>query len=321
MNFLDSVNGYVPPDTDIAVGPQFVVETVNAQIQFYDKATGSALLPNTPLNVFFGQPGESPFDPVVTYDDIAGRFIVSPPIPSRATCSWPSPRTATRSTASRPTTSTSARGASSPDYTKIGWNADEVVITVQHVLRAPATSHVQVLSFAASSIFASTPPSQLTLGTDYFSYDRYQQRLHAGPRPRCTAPSAGDPDVLRRGEHLRQRLADARGLGDQSAEQLAELHRHRGQRRPLHRSAVGPAARRLHPDQRHPDPQRRLARRPPGRRPERRPRRPTATPTPAGTSSTSPARPPSFRTAPSPRPRGPAPTSRRSRSPRATSSA
>ena len=39
MNYLDSVNGYVPPDTDMAVGPQIVVATVNAQIQFYDKAT------------------------------------------------------------------------------------------------------------------------------------------------------------------------------------------------------------------------------------------------------------------------------------------
>ena len=44
MNFLDSVNGYVPPDTIIGVGPQYVVETVNAQIQFYDKVTGAALL-------------------------------------------------------------------------------------------------------------------------------------------------------------------------------------------------------------------------------------------------------------------------------------
>jgi hypothetical protein len=35
MSFLDSVNGYVPPDTDMAVGPTFVVETINAQIQFY----------------------------------------------------------------------------------------------------------------------------------------------------------------------------------------------------------------------------------------------------------------------------------------------
>ena len=116
MNFLDSVNGYVPPDTDIAVGPAYVIETVNAQIQFYDKATGAAMLPNTPLSTFFGQPSESPFDPVVTYDDIAGRFI-APRQPSRAISCWPSPGIPTRSTASRPTTSTSARGAASRPIT------------------------------------------------------------------------------------------------------------------------------------------------------------------------------------------------------------
>src|SRR5262249_36914828 len=57
MNFLDSVDGFVPPSTDIAVGPEFVVETINSQIQFYDKVTGAALLPNTPLSTFFTQAG------------------------------------------------------------------------------------------------------------------------------------------------------------------------------------------------------------------------------------------------------------------------
>ena len=127
MNFLDSVNGYVPPDTDMAVGPQFVVATVNAQIQFYDKATGAALLPNTPLNEFFGQPGESPFDPVVTYDDIAGRFIV-------AADSFSGDLLLAVSNDSNPLDGFNSYdlnitegGAFSPDYTKIGWNADEVV--------------------------------------------------------------------------------------------------------------------------------------------------------------------------------------------------
>ena len=78
MNFLDSVQGFVPPSTNIAVGPDFLVETINSQIQFYDKATGTALLPNTPLSTFFTQAGgEIPVQPVVTYDDIAGRFIVA----------------------------------------------------------------------------------------------------------------------------------------------------------------------------------------------------------------------------------------------------
>jgi protocatechuate 3,4-dioxygenase beta subunit/methionine-rich copper-binding protein CopC len=170
MNFLDSVNGYVPPDTDMAVGPQFVIETVNAQIQFYDKATGAALLPNTPLNVFFGQTGESPFDPVVTYDDIAGRFIV-------ASDSFSGDLLLAVSKDSNPLDGFTnydinvSEGGFFPDYTKIGWNADQVVVEF-NMYPGPGNFHVQLLSFAASSIFSSSPPSTLTLGTDYFSNDR-----------------------------------------------------------------------------------------------------------------------------------------------------
>ena len=60
-----------------------------------------------------------------------------------------------------------------PDIPKIGWNADEVVITSNMYTGAGAFDHVQVLSFAASSIFSATPPPTLTLGTDYFSADRF----------------------------------------------------------------------------------------------------------------------------------------------------
>src|SRR5262249_16388257 len=128
MNFLDSVNGYVPPDTDMAVGPQYVIETVNAQIQFYDKTSGAALLPNTPLNHFFAPPAQSPFDPVVTYDDIAGRFIVAAP-------TFEGHMLLAVSRSSNPLDGFTtydldvSEGGNSPADTKIGWNAGEVVIT------------------------------------------------------------------------------------------------------------------------------------------------------------------------------------------------
>jgi methionine-rich copper-binding protein CopC len=166
MNFLDSVNGYVPPDTDIAVGPQFVVETVNAQIQFYDKASGAAQMGNTPLNQFFGYPNESPFDPVVTYDDIAGRFIVAAP-------TFGEHMLLAVSKDSNPLDGFStydldvSEGGQVPDFPRIGWNNDEVVITFNMY---NGSDHVQILAFSTTSIFAN-PPS-LTLGTDYFSNDR-----------------------------------------------------------------------------------------------------------------------------------------------------
>jgi methionine-rich copper-binding protein CopC len=172
MNFLDSVNGYVPPDTDMAVGPQVVVKTVNAQIQFYDKATGQALLPNTPLNVFFNAPSESPFDPVPTYDEIAGRFVIAAPTFGSHMLFAVSHDSNPMDGFSTYDLDVSEGGSFSPDYPKIGWNADEVVITFN--MYGPfGFDHVQVLSFAASSIFAASPPPTLTLGTDYFSADRF----------------------------------------------------------------------------------------------------------------------------------------------------
>jgi hypothetical protein len=172
MNFLDSVDGYVPPSTSIGVGPQYVVETVNAQIQIYSKATGAAQLPNTPLATFFGQPSESPFDPVVTYDDISNRFIV-------AAATFSGHLLLAVSNDSNPLDGFSAdydidvsEGAGFfGDLPKIGWNHDEVVIT-ENMYGPSNFDHVQVLSFAASSIFAQNPPAVLAPGTDYFSYNR-----------------------------------------------------------------------------------------------------------------------------------------------------
>ena len=111
--------------------------------------------------------------------------------------------------------------------------------------------HVQVLSFAASSIFSSSPPPTLTLGTDYFSADRFNNDFTMAPASMHGAVP-GDPmyfveeNSFDNGSQMRVVSAD------RSAEQLADLHRHRRQRRSLHLSAIGPAARRLHPDERYP---------------------------------------------------------------------
>jgi hypothetical protein len=173
MSFLDSVNGYVPPDTNIAVGPNAVVEVVNAQIQFYNKATGAALLPNTPLNTFFGQPTESPFDPVVTYDDIAGRFIVTSATSSGDLLLAVSKDSNPLDGFTSYDLNVTEGGGFSGDFPKLGWNHDEAVITENMYSNSTGLfDHVQVLSFKTSSLFSATPPATLTPGTDYFSTDR-----------------------------------------------------------------------------------------------------------------------------------------------------
>lgn len=74
---------WTPPDPTIAVGPNHIVETVNAAIAFYDKSTG-----NQTFSVHLGTPGNPGFfesvgansnfvfDPKVFYDHKAERFVV-----------------------------------------------------------------------------------------------------------------------------------------------------------------------------------------------------------------------------------------------------
>ncbi|MBV8842776.1 MAG: hypothetical protein JO307_08195 [Bryobacterales bacterium] len=74
IDFLHSSCGCLPPDSNAAVGDNFVVETVNIQIRVFDKTTGTHLL-DEPLATFFGQ--SSGGDPYVLYDDLARRWYVS----------------------------------------------------------------------------------------------------------------------------------------------------------------------------------------------------------------------------------------------------
>jgi|GEM_PF-1773128 len=74
INFFDSSCGCLPPDTNAAVGNNFVVETVNVQIRIFDKTTGSVLF-DEPLAQFFGE--SSAGDPYVVYDDNADRWYVT----------------------------------------------------------------------------------------------------------------------------------------------------------------------------------------------------------------------------------------------------
>jgi len=74
VTFLASNCGCLPPDTNAAVGNNFVVETVNFELRVYDKTTGAHLL-DEPLATFFG--ARSGGDPYVLYDDLAERWYVS----------------------------------------------------------------------------------------------------------------------------------------------------------------------------------------------------------------------------------------------------
>jgi hypothetical protein len=77
-----SAGPFVPPDTNGAVGSTQFVQIVNVTIAIYDKTNGSLELGPTDINSIwkgFGGPCEAGNggDPIVLFDQIAGRWLVS----------------------------------------------------------------------------------------------------------------------------------------------------------------------------------------------------------------------------------------------------
>jgi hypothetical protein len=75
---------FVPPDTNGAVGDTQYVQMVNVTIAVYDKKTGATILGPAAIHSVwagFGGPCETEYpdggDPVVLYDHLAGRWLVS----------------------------------------------------------------------------------------------------------------------------------------------------------------------------------------------------------------------------------------------------
>ncbi len=82
LNFLNHGAGW-PPDTVGDVGPQHYIQAVNISIGIYDKSTGLLATPALTFNQFFPVLAGTPCDnanrgdPVVLYDPVVGRWLVS----------------------------------------------------------------------------------------------------------------------------------------------------------------------------------------------------------------------------------------------------
>lgn len=84
LDFNDT-EGYIPPDPDIAVGPNHILAAVNTTIEVYDKTGTSQLGPLALVSIFSGLPDCSVggflevwlfTDPNVLYDEQADRFVI-----------------------------------------------------------------------------------------------------------------------------------------------------------------------------------------------------------------------------------------------------
>jgi hypothetical protein len=72
--------GYVPSDSNLAVGPNHIVETVNVQFAVYNKS-GAILAGPTNITTLFASLGgncaANGSDPIVNYDRLADRWVIS----------------------------------------------------------------------------------------------------------------------------------------------------------------------------------------------------------------------------------------------------
>lgn len=67
----------VPPDPDMAAGPDHLIAVVNKALEIYDKSGNSLLGPTTFASFFAADPTcTNQFDPTVVYDEEADRFII-----------------------------------------------------------------------------------------------------------------------------------------------------------------------------------------------------------------------------------------------------
>jgi len=71
-----------PPDTNAAVGPNHIVETVNTDLAVFNKTTGTIVFGPVAINTLWAGFGggcqvDNDGDPIVTYDRLADRWIIS----------------------------------------------------------------------------------------------------------------------------------------------------------------------------------------------------------------------------------------------------
>lgn len=174
--------GWYPPDTGVAAGPNYVVETANERMAIYNKTTGTLVSTQNLGSLFSGSYMGSlgPFDPQVLYDDSANRFVIAAPVTSSTSSG---PYTAyidfAVSNSSDPTAGWTTRqievdqgGTNWVDNGKLGYNADAWVYSGNRYGNAGG---VMMLSIDKSSVANSTWTSYLV---DASGFSTIPARMH-----------------------------------------------------------------------------------------------------------------------------------------------
>ena len=90
---IDSTDSnFVPPDPELAMGPSHAIAAVNSSFRIFDATTGNPLTGAINFSFLFSATSscgllgaEKLFDPNAIYDEQAGRFIPSGPMPMART--------------------------------------------------------------------------------------------------------------------------------------------------------------------------------------------------------------------------------------------
>jgi streptogramin lyase len=149
LDYFQNSCGCIPPDTNNAVGPTQVVETINTEIQVYDKTTGNILLTQD-IGSLLGIPAFS--DPYIVYDDIANRFVMVELTTNASGGDGVALAVSNDSTFTDGFQSVNVVdfGTNLLDFPKVGFNADAYVITGN--LFGPANTPLQVIAVDKSQL-------------------------------------------------------------------------------------------------------------------------------------------------------------------------
>ncbi|MEZ5332545.1 MAG: hypothetical protein R2991_10940 [Thermoanaerobaculia bacterium] len=77
LDYTDNLSGSVPPDPELAAGPDHVIAVVNTSFEIYDKS-GTSLTGPVAFSSFMGVNPNCTglFDPNAVYDEETGRFVL-----------------------------------------------------------------------------------------------------------------------------------------------------------------------------------------------------------------------------------------------------
>jgi hypothetical protein len=174
--------GSVPPDTILAVGPAHIVELTNTTVAFYNRFTGKRLFFQD-LTVFLSPVGGGNFlfDPQVTYDELAQRFVIT--VLDVPDGSHPTSRSKgfllyAVSNSSDPTngfsemhridvTENGSGETVLPDFPRMGWNAAAHVVTLNMFgAVSQAFDHVSIITIDKNTVLDGDSASFIMTHTD-----------------------------------------------------------------------------------------------------------------------------------------------------------